>query len=235
MNDTLKPPIPELDAGMLTRRQLHVIFALDCSGSMRGDRIASLNYAMRSALPELKEVAADNPEVDLFVRVIRFATVATWHIEEPCPIDEMVWEDLPAGGETAMGAALELMAQALDVPAAPRQLPPVIVLTSDGYPTDDIDAGLATLFGTDAGASATRLAIAIGNAADVEILEAFMEAPEGRLKPLRANNAQDLVKSIKWATTAPVKATSSPTNAPDTASALASDLPSLDADSEMVW
>ena len=85
------PPIPELEAGMLARRQLHVIFALDCSGSMRGDRMASLNYAMRTAIPELKSVAEDNPEVEVFVRVLRFDTTARWHIESPCPIAELVW------------------------------------------------------------------------------------------------------------------------------------------------
>ena len=51
-----------LDMADIARRQLHVILALDCSGSMRGDRIASLNYALRMALPELRNVADDNPE-----------------------------------------------------------------------------------------------------------------------------------------------------------------------------
>ncbi|MEM7097860.1 MAG: VWA domain-containing protein [Pseudomonadota bacterium] len=228
------PPIPELDAGLLARRQLHVIFALDCSGSMRGDRMASLNYAMRTAIPELKTVAEDNPEVDVFVRVLRFDTAARWHIETPCPIAELVWEDLTAGGETAMGAALELMAEALSAESAPRQLPPVIVLTSDGYPTDDVETGLANFFAQAAGRAATRLAIAIGSNADLETLEAFMDADE-HLRPLRANNAPDLVNSIKWATTAPVKATSSPTNAPSAEAQLANDLPELTADSDMVW
>ncbi len=231
-----RPPVPQIDPAALTRRQLHVLFALDCSGSMRGDRIASLNYAMRSAIPELQAVARENPEVQLFVRVLRFDTVARWHIEEPCPIADLTWEDLSAGGETAMGAALQMLAEVLDSEQAPRQLPPVIVLTSDGYPTDDVDQGLAAFFARDAALAATRLAIAIGSNADLETLERFMDSPQERLKPLRANNAPDLVKSIKWATTAPVKATSSPTNAPDPASQLAQDAPELEAPgSSVVW
>ncbi|MEQ9450085.1 MAG: VWA domain-containing protein [Pseudomonadales bacterium] len=232
-----KPPVPAIDLGVLARRQLHVILALDCSGSMRGDRIASLNYAVRSAIPELKSVAEENPEVQVFVRVLRFDTVARWHIDEPCPIAELEWEDVTAGGETAMGSALSMIADALDSEAlAPRQLPPVIVLASDGYPTDDVDQGLEKLFAREAAVAATRIAIAIGRNTDMETLERFMDSPQQRLKPLRANNAPELVQSIKWATTAPVKATSSPTNAPDAASQLANEAPPLEAPgSSVVW
>ncbi len=232
-----RPPVPVITPGALARRRLHVMFALDCSGSMRGDRIASLNYAMRSALPELLSVAEDNPEVQVMVQVMRFDTVARWHIDEPTPIEEMEWIDLDAGGETAMGSALAQIGEALDsAEAGPRQLPPVIVLASDGYPTDDIDAGLEQFFSSAAATAATRIAIAIGSNTDLDTLERFMNSPEARLKPLRANNAPDLVKSIKWATTAPVKATSSPTNAPDVASQLALNAEQLEApSSEVVW
>ena len=204
---------------------------------MRGERIASLNYAIRSAIPELQAVAAENPEVQVMIRVLRFDTVARWHVEEPCPIAELTWQDLSAGGETAMGAALRLISDALSPDAMRgRHLPPVIVLASDGYPTDDIEQSMADFFTHEAVAKATRIAIAIGSNTDMETLERFMDAPEGRMKPLKANNAPDLVKSIKWATTAPVKATSSPTNAPDSASALANESTRLlEPDSSVVW
>lgn len=232
-----KPPVPEIDSNQIARRQLHVILALDCSGSMRGDRIASLNYAMRSAIPELQAVAGDNPEVQVLVRVLRFDSVAKWHIEKPCPVDELSWTDLTVGGETAMGSALTMIAEVLKPEALTgRQLPPVIVLASDGYPTDDIDNGLKTFFAEEAALAATRIAIAIGREADVETLESFMDNPDLKMKPLRANNAYDLVNHIKWATTAPVKATSSPTNSPDPLGDLASQTEELNTpDSEIVW
>lgn len=236
MTDT-KPQLPGLTSGVIARRQLHCILALDCSGSMRGERIASLNYAIRSAIPELRSVAAENPEVQVLVRVLRFDTVARWHIEEPCPVDELEWEDLSAGGETAMGAALNLIADALHPDALTgRQLPPVVVLASDGYPTDDIDHALDRFFEVEAAAAATRIGIAIGSNTDLETLERFMSDGTQKLKPLRANNAPDLVKSIKWATTAPVKATSSPTNAPEATMELARQEAMLDSpDSSVVW
>jgi hypothetical protein len=57
------------------------------------------------------------------------------------------------------------------------------------------------------------VAIAIGTDADMDPLDRFLRHPTAR--PLRASNATELVNRIKWATTAPVKAVSSPTNSPD--------------------
>ncbi|MCR6643758.1 MAG: hypothetical protein NVV62_04165 [Terricaulis sp.] len=209
-----------MDQMGLARRQLHVILALDCSGSMQGDRIASLNYALRTTLPELRKVAEENPEIDVRLRVLRFSTEAEWHVADPVPVAQARWTDLAAGGETSMGAALRVIGKALSADAMPgRQLPPVIVMASDGYPTDDWEEGLAAFFASDHAASATRLAIAIGGEADFEVLERFIRHPS--LRPLRANNASDLVRHIKWATTAPVKTASSPTNAPDPLAPLA--------------
>lgn len=204
----------------LARRQLHVILALDCSGSMQGDRMASLNYALRTTLPELREVAEENPEIEVRLRILRFSTEAEWRDAEAVPIAEARWTDLSAGGETSMGAALRLIGQALETGAMPgRQLPPVVVLVSDGYPTDDFEAGLEAFFAAEHAESAVRLAIAIGGEADSEVLERFIRRPS--IRPLRASNAADLVRHIKWATTAPVKTASSPTNAPDPLASLA--------------
>lgn len=202
-----------LDPTALARRQLQVMFALDCSGSMQGDRIASLNYAMRTALPELADVAAENPEIDVKVRVLRFADQAEWQ-GDAASAGDYVWRDLAADGETNMGAAMRVLARALGPEEMRgRQLPPVIVLASDGLPTDDFEDALAEFFGAQFADSAVRVAIAIGTDADMEPLDRFIRHPTAR--PLRASNAVELVDRIKWATTAPVKAVSSPTNAPD--------------------
>lgn len=232
--------LPSLDLTRLVRRQLHVILALDCSGSMRGSKMASLNYALRAALPELREVAADNPEVDLRLRVVRFATEAAWHLEEPTPVDEATWPDLHAEGETAMGAAFGLMAGALGADALPgRQLPPLLVLASDGWPSDDVESGLSRLMATPHGAKAMRVALAIGSDVDEDVLERFIARPP--MRPLQAHNAQDLVRQIRWATTVPVKAISSPRVGPEPAAALAKEAalrqpaPDVAGPSDLVW
>jgi hypothetical protein len=65
------------------------------------------------------------------------------------------------------------------------------------------------------------------------VLERFIAHPE--FKPLRANNAQDLVNRIKWATTAPVKSVSQARNAPDPVTQLALDAERQRRSSDMVW
>lgn len=227
--------LPSLDLARLVRRQLHVILALDCSGSMRGSKIASLNYAIRAAIPELRAVAADNPEVDVRVRAMRFASTVTWHIDTPVTVDELEWQDLVAEGETHMGEALATIAAMLTQEALPgRQLPPVIVLASDGQPSDDIDTGLARLLASFYGSRAIRVAISIGSDADEDVLDRFIARPP--LRPLQANNAQELVQHIKWATTMPVKSVSSATNSPDPVAALARDAElRVPSQSDLVW
>jgi len=58
------------------------------------------------------------------------------------------------------------------------------------------------------GKKAVRIAVAIGRDADHDVLQKFIGHPE--LKPLQANNADQLVKYIKWVSTAVLKAASSP-------------------------
>jgi uncharacterized protein YegL len=89
-----------------------------------------------------------------------------------------------------------------------RGLPPVLVMLTDGQPTDDFNTGLKTLMGQPWGMKAVRVAIAIGEDADMEVLQKFIGNPE--VKPLTASNVQDLVNKIKWASTVPLKAASSP-------------------------
>lgn len=230
---------PALEVGFehVSRRQLHVVLLLDCSGSMNGEKIASLNYAIRSALPELRHVARENPEVSVLLSALCFGSTAYWHIETPAPIAAIEWTDLKAGGETALGAALEDTAAMLRrVGETARLLPPVIVLVSDGYPTDDIETGFRLFFAEKAALAATRVSIAIGENVDMGILERFMDAPGTHLKPLHANSAPDLVRHIKWATTVPVKSISSPVVAPDPRLRLAQEVERANrANSKLVW
>jgi len=53
-----------------------------------------------------------------------------------------------------------------------------------------------------------RIAIAIGDDADVEVLKRFIDNPE--IPPLQANNPETLVNYIKWASTAVITTVSAP-------------------------
>mgnify|MGYP003950873557 CR=1 FL=1 len=199
-------------------------------------KMPALNQAIRQSLPGMVKVARDNPEARVMVRAVSFADQANWHISEPTAVDQLQWVDLQAGGVTAMGKALELVASQLNSPPMEeRALPPVLVLISDGQPTDDFDAGLKKLMHQPWAQKAVRLAIAVGQDANHEVLQDFIghdageslqrgqspdisgqsqsscqERNKSARRPLQASNATALAQYIEWASTAVVGAASMP-------------------------
>src|ERR671915_212137 len=149
--------------GELASRPLHFIWIADSSGSMEQDgKIQALNTAIREAIPHMRKVAEDNPNAQVLVRAVKFSNGAQWHVTQPTPVAEQL--KMP--------------------PMSERALPPVLVLVSDGQPTDDFDAGLKALLEQPWGKKAVRIAISIGRDADDEVLQKFIGHPE--LKPLAA-------------------------------------------------
>ncbi|NMO54285.1 tellurium resistance protein [Actinoplanes sp. TBRC 11911] len=195
--------------GPLSSRPLHFFWITDCSGSMAsGGKIQSLNSAIREALPHMRRVAHENPNAQVLVRVLTFATNARWLTAAPVPIEQFTWTDLQAGGVTDLGRALTMVADALKVPPmSARALQPVLAVVSDGRPTDRFEEGLAELLRQPWGARSIRIAIAIGGDADHHVLNRFIGDPQRQ--PLTANNSAELVELIRWVSTAPVKLASS--------------------------
>ncbi len=196
--------------GELATRPLHFIWLADCSGSMSIDgKIQALNNAIRESLPHMITVADENPNAEVLMRVLKFSSGAQWHVSQPTPVADFKWTDLQTDGVTDMGRALNMVAEQLKMPPmTDRALPPVLVLISDGQPTDDFHKGLQALMNEPWGKKAVRIAIAIGEDADTEVLQKFIGHPE--LQPLQANNPEALVRHIKWVSTAVLKAASSP-------------------------
>lgn len=196
--------------GKLSSRPLHFIWLADVSGSMNQDgKIQALNNAIREVIPHMREVANENPNAEVLVRTITFSTGAKWYSPEPIPLEKFEWQDLRADGVTDMGKALSLLAQAMKVPPMEnRALPPVLVLITDGLPSDDFETGLKDLMAEPWGQKAVRLAIGIGTDADMDVLQKFIGTH--KIKPLSANNPEALVQSIKWASTVVLKQVTTP-------------------------
>jgi uncharacterized protein YegL len=201
-----------LNPGQLANRPLHFIWICDCSGSMSvNGKIESLNNAIRDVIPLMQQEADRNPNAEILIRVIQFSSGAQWHTAQPTPIHDFKWTDLVAvvNGVTDMGNAMMLLAAELkSPPMTDRALPPVLVLISDGQPTDDFSSGLKQLMEQPWGKKAVRIAIAVGTDADYEPLQKFIGHSE--IQPLQANNPESLVKQIKWASTAVIGAVSAP-------------------------
>ena len=102
MAEALKRP-----GGELASRPLHFFWVVDCSGSMYGEKIGTVNHAIQSTIPEMVDAAKDNPNAQLLVRTLKFSTGATWVTPNPVNIEDFAWDDLDAGGVTGRGPSAQ--------------------------------------------------------------------------------------------------------------------------------
>ncbi len=206
-------PVP---AGEVAKRTLHFFWLADCSGSMAGTKMATLNQSIREVLPEIEEVVKDHPEVRVEMRAIRFSTSVDWHVgPAPVPLSKFTWPELRPDGATATSQAIRLLIQQLDIAAMPeRGLPPVCILISDGFCTDsqeEYDRAIQELDAIPWGLKAVRLAIAIGDETHYDEGELLKFVSPGLRKEvgiLKAHNKSDLLNHIRWASTAAVRSSS---------------------------
>jgi uncharacterized protein YegL len=189
-------------------RRLRFFWVLDVSGSMAGAKIGQLNHAIREALPAMKASAAENVHTTVEVRAMTFGKVHRW-ASPATLLEDFSWSDVSIRGISNMGAAMKALAAELSPENMPaRGLPPVVVLVSDGRPTDDVDAGLEALLAQPWGSQAVRIAIAIGDDADLDVLRRFIGRPE--MEPLVAHNSADLATYITWTATTVLDSASAP-------------------------
>ena len=176
-NESITAPATQQSADLLS-----IIYLCDCSGSMAGSRIAAVNTALAKVFSELTEFSKLSPQLNLQLGILRFANSASWHIP-PAPIGEVAWSPLvDTSGVTALGAAYRLLANYLtnlEVQVAElldsKHLPPILILFSDGMPTDDVVPALKALSAHPLAQQALRFAIGIGHEVDTSVLEDWVQ------------------------------------------------------------
>lgn len=134
----------------LTKEELNMIFLLDTSGSMTGERINQLNVAMSEALNAL-EAAAIKEEIQLTIRVIEFNNYADWIIgkaEEGIDISEVAseWKDLTAkAAGTNTADAIHKACESMHTKyLGTRNFHPIVILITDGDSNSPAETRAAT-------------------------------------------------------------------------------------------
>lgn len=197
-------PVPE---GNIAKKPLQFFWLADHSGSMTGKKIATLNQAIREALPEVRAAVSAHPEVAIMMRAIKFSDRADWHVGPAAvPIDQFVWPELSPVGITATAQAIRLLTSELTMDKMPpRGYPPVFILISDGFCTEspgEYDAAIADLLKLPWGKRAVRLAIAVGDPAEYKEDELLKFVSHPDIGVLKADTPQKLVGYIRWASVA---------------------------------
>ncbi len=186
---------------MAKARPLPVIVMADTSGSMSVEgKIEALN----SALKEMKDTFTheSNLHAELHLGIITFGGIVQQHtpLTSIQDLKDEIFIDLEATGGTPMGEALSLVNEWLEdkgkIPS--RAYRPVIILVSDGYPTDDWMAAFERFKSSERAQKATCLAMAIGSDADENMLSEFVNDLEAPL--FHAHDARDIHRFFRAVT-----------------------------------
>lgn len=157
------------------RKEMHVFFVLDTSGSMEGERIAALNRAMRETIPVLKQKAKSNADALLKLAVLEFNSGCRWlNPSGPEPMEYFIWEDLKPGGLTAMGAALKELDSKLSrkqfLSSMTGAYLPVLIFMTDGHATDDYKGALLQIRQNKWFTRGVKIGFAIGDDPDAAMI-----------------------------------------------------------------
>jgi uncharacterized protein YegL len=159
----------------IVKRQMVLFFIVDTSGSMEGTKIGAVNTAIREVLPELKGIGGS--DVDLKIACLKFSSGCSWMHPSPVPVENFQWNNLSADGVTDFGAACKELSDKMSkdkfLSAASASVAPAIFLMSDGEPTDDYKSGLNALKQNNWYKYAIKVAVAIGDDANTDVLKEF--------------------------------------------------------------
>ena len=163
------------DIDGIVKRQMVLFFVVDTSGSMQGTKIGAVNTAIREVLPELKD--AGGADIDLKVACLTFSSGCQWMYPTPIASDSFQWTTVDADGVTDLGAACRELNDKLSkngfLKAPSGSVAPVIFLLSDGEPTDDFESGINLLQQNNWFKHGIKVAVAIGDDANKDILAKF--------------------------------------------------------------
>jgi uncharacterized protein YegL len=150
----------------------YVIFLLDVSTSMYGQKIDQLNQSMHDILAELKILSKESA---IHTAVITFGSGVQIHVPLT-NIQNLTWSNLTTSGVTPMGEAINQAKQMIEDPNFVKQttFKPIIILISDGVPTDEWAKPLNAFISEGTSSKCDRHALAIGkDASKTSVLKSF--------------------------------------------------------------
>ena len=184
----------------IARRTMVLFFVVDTSGSMLGDKIGSLNDAIRETVPDLRNLSSGNPDAAIKIDALQFDTDARWLYPQPIDSEDFQWNDLQVGGLTSLGQALNALNEKLSktqfLQEAAGSYAPVIILLSDGGPTDDYKYSLDNIKQNNWFKHAIKIAIAIGNDADKNVLAEFTGNSEAVIEVHNRSALKAIIKFV---------------------------------------
>ena len=180
----------------VARKTLTLFYIIDTSGSMRGEKIGSVNSVMEEVIPEIRDVGGSDSDVKF--QAMTFDDYVKWLYDSPVSIEDVEWQRLTTGGGTNLGLAMEELNSKLSrngfMNAASLSFAPVIFLLSDGAPNYDYKANLEKIKGNKWFKYALKIAVAVGSDADEDMLAEFTGTVE---TVVHTNSGKELKRLIR--------------------------------------
>lgn len=179
-------------------RPLPVIVAVDRSGSMgTNGKIDALNIALKEFINSIKD--EDSNKAEIHIALFSFGGDSATCDIPLTPISQVNTPTYQAQGRTPMGGAFEKVKAVIEdkVRIPSRSYKPTIVLLTDGIPTDDFLSPMNDLINNGRSSKAFRIAMAIGDDADRNMLSMFVSSPEYLVL---GDSARDIRKFFRFVT-----------------------------------
>jgi uncharacterized protein YegL len=179
-------------------RPLPVIIAVDRSGSMSADgKIEALNIALKNFIDSVKD--EDSAKAEIQIALYSFGDESATCDLHLSPISQVSITDYQAHGKTPMGGVFRKLKELIEdksiIPS--RSYKPTIVLLTDGIPTDEWKSPMSELINEGRSSKAFRIAMAIGDDADRNMLSKFVSSPEYLVT---GESARDIRKFFRFVT-----------------------------------
>ena len=184
---------------VVSRRKMTLFFVVDTSGSMSGSKIGTVNSVIEEVIPEIRNISEKNADAEISIAVLEFSNGARWETPQPMDPKDFKWNYLNADGLTDFGEMCKCLNEKLSRKAFMGETAgayaPAIFLLSDGEPTDDYARELQKLQENKWFKSAIKVAIAIGEDANKQVLTEFTGHPEA---VLTVHTPEALAKMIRF-------------------------------------
>lgn len=160
-----------------------MIFAIDASGSMDGNRIYCLNRALQTIIKKHIDYNS-NPdnEFNIKIAILTFSSGSQWITEGLMNPEDINFSGINCGGMTELGSALNEINNKLSrnefFTETTPYATPFICFVTDGMPTDNYASPLRKLNINKWYDSAKKVAIAIGDMVDSNVLNEIVGASE---------------------------------------------------------